>query len=231
MIKLLIFLAIVIASFVMQKDKSPTLATMPAHEQKEELEDPLETHLQLVKIDSPYFILDLSYAKDDNFLKHAFYHKFGISACYVHRDLMPMMIRLEQELYERNLRALVFDCFRPQEVQEYMWKFKPDPRFVANPAKGSLHSKGLALDIGLADSKGQKLEMATAVDQFVPSSSHSYECKPEEAARCENRTLLKEIMERSGFRAIKHEWWHYQLPGDTSSYPVIRVCDTVKCER
>ena len=50
-------------------------------------------------------------------------------------------------------------------------------------------------------------------------------CKPEEQHKCDNRALLKSLMEQSGLRSIKNEWWHYQKKGDTSIYPLIRVCD------
>jgi D-alanyl-D-alanine dipeptidase len=187
--------------------------------------DWFERNFPLVRVASPWFIDDLSYARDDNFLGHAFYGRFGIGSCYVHRDIYPNMIRLEELLKEHRLKAVMFDCFRPHEAQAYMWKFRPDPKFVANPNKsGSLHSKGLALDIGLADMEGNKLEFAAGVDHFVPSSSHGYRCRPGEEHKCRNREFLKSMMEAAGFRSISHEWWHYQIPGDTSKYPLLRVC-------
>ncbi|MBD5405056.1 M15 family metallopeptidase [bacterium] len=189
--------------------------------------DFIEKNFPLVKIKSPYFINDLSYNKAENFIHHPFYYKFGVNDCYVHADIYPNMQKLEQILKEKNLRAMMFDCFRPHEAQLYMWKLHPNPKFLANPhKKGSLHSKGLALDIGLADATGKKLEFATGVDHFVSASSHNYKCKPEEQIKCDNRALLKSIMEQAGFRSIKHEWWHYQKPGDTSNYPLISICNT-----
>ena len=195
--------------------------------------DFIEENFPLVKIKSPYFINDLSYNKEDNFLKHPFYHKFGINDCYVHIDIYENIKKLESILKEKNLRAMMFDCFRPQEAQIYMWELNPNPKFLANPhKKGSLHSKGLALDIGLADINGKKLEFATGVDHFVSASSHNYKCQDFEKHKCENRALLKSIMEQAGFRGIKHEWWHYQKKGDTSTYPLISICNhpNSKCE-
>ncbi|MDR1476879.1 MAG: D-alanyl-D-alanine carboxypeptidase family protein [Rickettsiales bacterium] len=187
--------------------------------------DYFERNFPLVKVSSPWFINDLSYAKAENFLRHPFYYKFGVDACYVHRDVYPNMIRLEELLRDSRVRAVVFDCFRPHEAQLYMWKFRPDPKFVANPHRGgSMHSKGLALDIGLADMDGKKLEFATGMDHFVASSSHGYECAKGEEAKCRNREFLKSLMEAAGFRSIKHEWWHYQIPGDARGYPLIKVC-------
>ncbi len=189
--------------------------------------DFFEEKFPLKKVSGEYFINDLSYAKDENFLHHKFYQKFGINDCYVHKDIYPNILKLEQLLKEHNVKAMIFDCFRPHEAQIYMWNRNPNPYFLANPnKKGSLHSKGLALDIGLADMSGKKLEFATGMDHFVAASAHSYKCKPEEQHKCDNRALLKSIMEQAGFRSIKNEWWHYQKPGDLSEYPLIKICDT-----
>ncbi len=188
--------------------------------------DFLEANFPLKKVSGEYFINDLSYAKDENFLHHKFYHKFGMTDCYVHKDIYPNILKLEALLKKHNVKAMMFDCFRPHEAQIYMWNRNPNPYFLANPnKKGSLHSKGLALDIGLADMNGKKLEFATGMDHFVAASAHSYKCKPEEQHKCDNRALLKSIMEQAGFRSIKNEWWHYQKPGDLSEYPLIRICD------
>ena len=188
--------------------------------------DFIEKSFPLVKITSPYFINDLSYNRDNNFLHHAFYYKFGINDCYVHKDIYPNMQKLEQILKQKKLRAVMYDCFRPHEAQMYMWKLDPNPLFLSNPFKsGSLHSKGLALDIGLADENGKKLEFVSAVDSFVPESASNYQCKKYEEYKCENRELLKSIMTEAGFRGIKREWWHYQKTGDTKAYPLINICN------
>ncbi len=188
--------------------------------------DFFEEHFPLKKVTGEYFINDLSYAKDENFLHHKFYHKFGMNDCYVHKDIYPNMLKLEELLKANHVKAMMFDCFRPHEAQIYMWNRNPNPYFLANPnKKGSIHSKGLALDIGLADMNGKKLEFATGMDHFVAESAHAYKCKPEEQYKCDNRALLKSIMEQAGFRSIKNEWWHYQKPGKLTEYPLIRICD------
>jgi D-alanyl-D-alanine dipeptidase len=197
------------------------------------LGDAVEDNFPLRRVEGPRFIIDLSYLRADNFLKHPFYRKFGIRHCYVHEDLMPNMKRLEAELAKRNLKAILFDCFRPHEAQLYMWDRYPDARYVADPRKrGSLHSKGLALDIALADDKGRKLEFTTLVDHFKNESHSDYKCRPGEERMCENRAMLKSVMESAGFRGIRNEWWHYQLVGGEKEglYPLIRVCGKIRCD-
>lgn len=192
-----------------------------------EEEDFFEKNFPVKKVISPQFINDLAYNKDENFLKHAFYHKFGIYNCYVHEDIYPNMMKLANILKERNLKALIFDCFRPQEVQMYVWNLHPNPKYLANPhKKGSMHSRGLAVDLALADMDGNELKFANVTDHFVASSSHNYKCKKGEEEICENRKFFKSIMEEAGLRSIKNEWWHYQRRGTTENYPLISICNT-----
>lgn len=197
------------------------------------LGDEVEDNFPLVRVEGPRFIEDLSYLRADNFLGHPFYGKFGIRRCYVHKDLLSNIWELEAELERRNLKAIFFDCFRPHEAQLYMWERYPDARYVANPhKKGSLHSKGLALDIALANEGGRKLEFTTLVDHFKDESHSDYKCKPGEERLCANRALLRSVMEAAGFRGIRNEWWHYQLKGGEKDglYPLIRVCGKIRCE-
>lgn len=193
-------------------------------------EDIIERNYPLVKIKSPYFITHLTYNRDDNFLSHKFYDKFGINDCYVHIDIYENMKKLEDILKEKQLKMKLYDCFRPHEAQRYMWKKEPNPKYLSNPYKyGSLHSKGLAIDVALTNMKGEEYEFPTKVDAFLPSASQNYECKENEKNKCENRELLRSIMEKAGFRGIKNEWWHYQKKGDTKGYELIEVCEKIEC--
>jgi len=197
----------------------------------EVLPDPIELAFPLVKVKSPYIINDLSYLREDNFLGESFYDKFGISECYVHRDIMPNMVRLAKILAREKVKAVMSDCFRPHEAQIYMWKRQPNPKFLANPYKGgSLHSRGIAVDMALADMDGNKLDFANYIDSFTDDDGHDYVCKKGEEEGCRNRARLKRIMEEAGFQSIKHEWWHYQIPDNWRDYPLIRVCSVVKCK-
>ena len=192
--------------------------------------DAFEESFPLVRVAGPRVIEDLSYLRDDNFLGHRFYHKFGVKGCYVHRDMMPKMERLYQILERERLVLVLSDCFRPHEAQEYMWRLHPNPKFLANPNKGgSVHSKGLALDVALADERGSKLDFANKIDSFTDDDGHDFVCPKNDREGCDNRARLKRIMEEAGFKSIRHEWWHYQ-DGIGRGYPLIRVCGVVECE-
>ena len=108
-----------------------------------------------------------------------------------------------------NLRIKVFDAFRPTEAQWKLWNHTPDPDFLANPERGSPHSRGVAIDLTLCDAEGNELDMGTAFDAFTPLSHHGNTEVSVEAQR--NRHLLMGIMTTAGWDFFRNEWWHYQL--------------------
>lgn len=93
-----------------------------------------------------------------------------------------------------------------------MWKIVPDERYAANPAKGSGHNRGIAVDVTLVKiATGEELPMPTAFDDFSEKAHHNYMQLSNEIIA--NRTLLKTIMEKHGFTPLATEWWHYSLSG------------------
>ncbi len=184
--------------------------------------DKIETVTGLKKLDGDRFITDMKYNSEDNFLKKNVYKDFGIESAYVHKEVYDKLKALEPVLKEKKLKLVIFDAYRPLEVQKAMWKILPDSRYVANPKTGSLHNRGVAIDVALADEDGSYLEFPTEFDSFEAKAHHSYECAPEERQKCENRALLKSLMESTGLTAIRTEWWHYQLP-NAKTYPILSI--------
>jgi D-alanyl-D-alanine dipeptidase len=92
-------------------------------------------------------------------------------------------------------------------VQWELWRKVPNPNYVADPRKGSMHNRGSAVDLTIVDAEGNELDMGTDFDYFGKEGHHDYTGLPKEVL--ENRKLLKEIMGKYGFRWIRTEWWHY----------------------
>ena len=90
-----------------------------------------------------------------------------------------------------------------------LWNHTPDPDFLADPRRGSPHSRGVALDLTLLGPDGEALEMGTAFDAFTPRSHHGDSAVAPEAQR--NRLLLLGLMTQAGWDFYQNEWWHYQL--------------------
>ena len=112
----------------------------------------------------------------------------------------------------------IFDAFRPSEAQWILWNHTPDPDFLADPRRGSPHSRGVAVDLTLLGADGAPIDMGTDFDAFTPLSHHGNTGVPKEAQR--NRLLLLGLMTQAGWNFYRNEWWHYQL-FNSRDYPLI----------
>jgi D-alanyl-D-alanine dipeptidase len=173
----------------------------------------------LVEVKGPAFVLDLRYNTPDNFLKKNVYADYGLNRCYVHSDLAERLEKLTPLLQEEGLKLILWDCYRPLDVQKAMWKLVPDARYVANPKNGSNHNRGIAVDVSLAGKDGKPLPMPTAFDDFTEKASPDFRCSPNDSEKCQNRDRLKALFARVGLRPLSTEWWHYQLPA--KGYPIV----------
>lgn len=151
------------------------------------------------------FVLDIKYATDDNFLQQSVY---DCAECYLREATAKALADAQSEFMKMGYRIKVFDCYRPLSVQEKMWKIMPGTHYVANPAKGSKHNKGAAVDLTLVDASGEELDMGTPYDFFGKEAHHTYTNLPKEVLK--NRELLKSVMDKHNFRSIYSEWWHYE---------------------
>jgi zinc D-Ala-D-Ala dipeptidase len=165
-------------------------------------------------------LIDLIYAGSANFTGRAIYEH---ALCLLH-PLAEVCLRQAVAVAARmNLRLKVFDAFRPQEAQEALWAIAPLPGYIADPATGSNHTRGVAVDLTLVGANGQELDMGTPVDTMHAASHHFHAAHP--PAVQVNRARLLTVMLEAGFVHYAQEWWHYQLP-DAEQFPLIRGNDS-----
>ena len=160
--------------------------------------------------------VDLRYGTTNNLLGKDVYG--GFQQVILHKEAAKKF-RVACELLASRYRGkfLVFDALRPQSAQRAFWdlvKGTPQQPYFADPAKGSIHSFGFAIDLSLQDENGQELDMGTAFDElsalaeprreeeFLASGALSQN-------QVRNRKLLRSIMQDAGFFSIPHEWWHF----------------------
>jgi D-alanyl-D-alanine dipeptidase len=152
------------------------------------------------------FVYDMKYATSDNFLKAKVY---DCAECFLRLKTIKALIEANAEFMKMGYKIKIFDCYRPLDIQKRMWKIVPNADYVADPAKGSIHNRGGAVDITLVDSSGTALDMGTSFDFFGIEASHNYQNLSQEIK--DNRELLKRTMMEKGFNIIDSEWWHYNL--------------------
>lgn len=175
----------------------------------------------LVEIAPPDFDVDvtLAYATEANLTGRPVYRN---AECWLRReaaDALNAAIALARPL---GLRFRIFDALRPVEAQWKLWNHTPDPDFLADPRRGSPHSRGVAVDLTLLDGDGRALDMGTDFDAFTPLSHHARSDIPADAQR--HRLLLMGLMTSAGWDFYRNEWWHYQL-FDARRFPLIGDAD------
>lgn len=189
----------VIDSIIEHKVEQPVLKS---------LEDVADSTFVRLADYSDGFAYDLRYATDNNFLKEQVY---DCGECYTRAKTVKALLKANEEFKKHGVKIKFYDCYRPNSVQYKMWKIVPNPQYVANPVKGSIHNKGGAVDITLVTLEGEELNMPSDFDFFGKRAYHDNFDLPQDIL--DNRKLLKETMEKHGFWSTRTEWWHYNLQG------------------
>ncbi len=163
--------------------------------------------------------VDLRYASEHNFVGRDLYSPFDCA--WLHRDAARALEQVVAWLAQHrpDCKALILDALRPQRVQEQLWAALEGTglqMYLAEPARGSIHSFGMALDITLLDASGAELDMGTGFDDLTERSQPAMEqqllARGElTQAQIEHRQLLRDAMAHGGFVGIDSEWWHYDL--------------------
>ena len=160
---------------------------------------------------------ELRYATTDNFVGADMYSPFDCA--WLRREGAEALARSAAHLAARHpgLTLLVLDALRPQRVQERMWHALEGTGltdYLANPAVGSIHSFGMALDVTLVDASGRELDMGTPFDDLTEKSHPVLEEAllaqgAITAAQVAHRQVLRAAMDAGGWRGISREWWHF----------------------
>ena len=154
--------------------------------------------------------IDMRYATPHNFTGQKIYDS---AKCYLHQDA-ARALQHALRLAAREKEPFTFclwDCYRPQSAHQKLWQAVPNPNYVAPPAKGSRHSRGMAVDLTPCDFTGNPLPMPTDFDSFSERAHMDfYDLDPDVLAR---RETLKKIMTAAGFTYTRTEWWHFDKTG------------------
>ena len=175
--------------------------------------------VELVTLD-PTIHLDVRYAGRDNFLSTPVYTQ---GRAFMQRPAAEALVAANAELRQHGWGLLIHDAYRPWYVTKVFWEATPDDKkdFVADPAKGSKHNRGCAVDLTLYDLRsGKPAEMPSLYDEMSPRAAPDFAGGT--AAQRQRRDLLRRVMEAHGFTVNDIEWWHYDYR-DWEQYPILNV--------
>jgi len=205
------------------------LALVGASAQQSATQPPQETGhfrqpelVELVKLDKT-IKLDIRYATANNFLGRPVYTE---ARAFLQKPAAQALVRVSKNLRRQGYGLVVFDGYRPWSVTKIFWDATPADKkeFVADPAKGSRHNRGCAVDLTLYELKtGRAVEMPSDYDEMTARAHSDYQGGPTEARRL--RDLLRAAMEAEGFSVYASEWWHYDYK-DWREYPILNLSFT-----
>lgn len=164
---------------------------------------------ELVEVNTivPGIQLDVRYSTTNNFMSSVFYDEPRV---FLQRPAAEGVARAHRALAEHGFGLLLHDGYRPWYVTKMFWDATPESQrlFVANPANGSRHNRGAAIDLNLYHlATGEPAEMVGTYDEFSPRSFPNY---PGGTSRQRwLRELLRRTMEAEGFTVYEAEWWHF----------------------
>lgn len=179
-----------------------------------------EAHLiELIDLD-PTIKLDIRYATENNFVGKKVYPE---ARAFLQRPAARAVAKVHKALRKRGLGLMIFDGYRPWSITKLFWEVTPDEKriFVANPAKGSKHNRGCAVDLSIFDLKtGKPIEMPSEYDEFTERASPNYAGGTAEQRA--NRDMLQKVMEDVGFMVNPNEWWHFDYK-DWEKYAIYDI--------
>jgi zinc D-Ala-D-Ala dipeptidase len=175
--------------------------------------------VELVTLD-PTIKLDIRYATTNNFLGTPVYTQ---ARAFLQRPAAEALLRVHRELKAQGYGLLIHDGYRPWYVTKIFWDATPEDKriFVADPATGSKHNRGCAVDLSLYDLKtGKEVKMPSGYDEMTDRAFADYAGgTPDERAR---RAVLRQAMEKQDFKVNPKEWWHFDYK-DWKQYSILNV--------
>jgi zinc D-Ala-D-Ala dipeptidase len=164
--------------------------------------------------------LDIRYATTNNFMGARMY---SAPRAFLQRPAAEALLRAHRALRAHGYGLLIHDAYRPWSVTWMFWEATPPSQriFVANPARGSKHNRGCAVDLTMYElATGRPVVMPSGYDEFTPRAHPDYPGGTEEQRAL--RAVLRRAMEAEGFTNDPNEWWHFDYR-EWGWYPVLNL--------
>lgn len=164
----------------------------------------------------PRLRFDIRYATANNFMGRRLY---PVARALAQRPAADALRRVQDRAERHGYGLIIHDAYRPWRITKMMWDETPEANreFVANPATGSRHNRGCAIDLTLHRG-GVPVDMPSPYDDFTAAAYRSHMRAP--AAAIANRARLEGWMVAEGFLPLANEWWHFDWR-DWRLYPIM----------
>ncbi len=162
-------------------------------------------------------VIDLKYASSDNITGKPVYKS---NTAYLRKGTADKLNKANQILLKQGYRIKVWDAYRAQKYQQILYDSAKVKSYFMDPKKGSVHTRGSAIDCTLVDAEGNELNMPSGFDEMSTKASRGYtRCTAEQK---KNALLLENAMKSCGFIPLSTEWWHFD-DTEYKNYPLLAV--------
>lgn len=164
--------------------------------------------------------LDIRYATANNFVGRAVYPE---ARAFLQRPAAVALVRVHRMLKKEGLGIVIFDGYRPWTITKLFWDVVSEDKrkYVADPAKGSKHNRGCAVDLSIYELEtGNLMAMPSGFDEFTERASPDYKGGNDHERA--NRDKLRRMMEAEGFTVNPNEWWHFDYK-DWEQYAIYDI--------
>jgi D-alanyl-D-alanine dipeptidase len=182
-----------------------------------------DSNKKMVEIKSviPNVVYDIKYATDKDFLRRNVY-PLKTNYTFLRLPVLNALALVQKDLNGRGMGLKIFDAYRPYSVTEKFWELVMNEKYVADPKKASGHNRGIAVDLTIIYmNNGKEIQMPTGFDNFTDTAHQSFMGLPFEALQ--NRKILKDVMEKYGFKPMETEWWHYSWPDEKNYFDAMDI--------
>lgn len=182
-----------------------------------------DSNKQMVEIKSyiPSIVYELKYASDKNFMRRNMY-PMKTNYTFLRLPVVKALAAVQKELNEKGMGIKIWDAYRPYSVTERFWELVLNEKYVADPKKGSGHNRGIAVDLTIVYThNGKEIQMPTGFDNFSDTAHYTFMNLPFDALQ--NRKMLRDVMEKNGFKAFDTEWWHFFLPDEKNYFEAMDI--------
>ena len=218
--------------------------TISAEDEAEIQQEPEPTQEETIDYESlgmvvvtdviPDVILEMRYYSAFNFVGERI-DGYEAPVAFLSKEAAAALKLVSDDLMQQGYRIKIFDAYRPQTAVNHFKTWAADAQdtrmkeyFYPELDKSVLfksgyiasksgHSRGSTVDLTIVDMKtGREVDMGCGFD-FFGEISHSARTEGLTQEQINNRAILREAMTAHGFKALKTEWWHFQL--EDEPYP------------
>lgn len=205
----LLFLTLSLSTFAQTSSPAKLVVVSSYNQYLASVKTNPNNELVEIKKAIPNIKLDIRYATKNNFMKQVMYKQ---ARAFARKPVVEALKKIQKELNKKGYGLKIFDGYRPYAITVAFYQKASDKNFVANPAKGSKHNRGCAVDLTLINLKtGKEIPMPTPYDSFSEVAAANYEPVTPEVRK--NRDFLIATMKKYNMNVLENEWWHYDFSG------------------